>query len=282
MKAIRRSRQLHFSHRKYSLTKSLTSNHDQCNSKYLTVQQKSIVRSNKNANRIQTSLLDTITNVSIAERQLYSSPDQSSLFLYSMNSTEKPGTISDDLTSLTITITNTTPLTALTYSSTKQTDIATVKIDLAQLSSIDTFNNSLTNINYDQSLALDRKISSSNINYRIKTIDNLIQTYDTDTSMKSVTFSKENSSEHDLLSHKHLSCFTISGVDNHDHTTIVSSSMIKDIFLPKTNVNLYQQTPIQWNSFRWNRQNMSYLLKIFISCTSLSLIVGIVVLVIIF
>src|SRR4051812_4533742 len=116
MKEIRRSRRLRLPRRKHQLTKPITNDDDdddESDLEHEIFQQKSIARSNKNANRIATTLFDTITNLPIEDKQhqpLQSSSDQSSLFLYSITSRQKPTTNSDDLTPLTITTTNTTPL----------------------------------------------------------------------------------------------------------------------------------------------------------------------------
>ena len=267
MKEIHRSRRSHLPRRRQQLTKSSSSDDDDGS----TFQHKSIVRNNKNDNRM-------VATLRIEEQQhqtFHSSSDQSSLFLYSINSIQKPIAVSDDLTPLTITTTNTTPLTTLTYSNTKHTE--TVKIDLTQLSGTDTFDSSPTNSNHDQSLSLDRKISSPNIN---NTKDS-IHAYDTDTSMKSVVFSKENSLEQELSYQKHASCFTIPSVGNGDCMTIASPSIIEDVSLP-TNVNTCQRPPIRWSPSRWNLYNMTSRFKLLIGCSSLSLIAGIVILVIIF
>ncbi|CAF0755506.1 unnamed protein product [Rotaria sp. Silwood1] len=286
MKAIRRSRRHGAPHRKHQLRQSLENDNDEFDIEHQTLHEKSIIRSNKNANRLPTTLFDTITNLPIEEKQhqiLSSSSDQSSLFLYSITSIQKPITNSDDLTPLTKTTTNTTPLTALTYSNTKQTE--TVKIDLTQLSDTDILDSSSTNTDHDQSLSLDKNISSSNINNKIKNMNDLTQIYDTDTSMKSVVFSKESSLEQELLSyHKHVSCFTIPGVGNEDSTMITSPSIIGDILVPSTvntNINICQRSLVRWNPTRWNLQKLTSRYKILISCSSLGLIVVIVVLVII-
>ncbi|CAF0926476.1 unnamed protein product [Rotaria sordida] len=286
MKAIRRSRRLRLPHRKHQLKQSIESDNDESDIEHQILQEKSIIRSNKNANRIPTNLFDTITNLPIEEKQnqiLHSSSNQSSLFLYSINSIQKPITNSDDLTPLTQTTTNTTPLTALTYSNTKQTE--TIKIDLTQLSRTDIFDSSSANTDHDQSLSLDRKISSANINNRISNMKDLTQIYDTDTSMKSVVFAKDNSLEQELSAyHKHLSCTTIPGVGNGDCMTITSSSIVEDILVPvtvNTNINICQRPSIRWHPSRWNLQNLTNRYKILISCSSLSLIVGIMVLVLI-
>ncbi|CAF3848117.1 unnamed protein product [Rotaria sp. Silwood2] len=262
MKAIRRSRRLRLLHRKPQSRQSIESDNDESDIEHYTLQEKSTIRSNKNANRIPTTLFDTITYLPIEEKPhqiLHSSSDQSSLFLYSINSIQKPVTNSDDLTPLTETTTNTTPLTALTYSNTKQTE--TTKIDLTQLSGTDTLDSSSTNTDHDHSLSLDRKFSSSNINNKINNTKDLTQIYDTDTSMKSVVFSKDNSLEQELSSyHKHLSCFTILGVGNGDCMTTTSPSIMEDILVPatvNTNINICQRSPVRWNPSRWNLQNLT-------------------------
>lgn len=267
MKEIHRSRRSRLPRRRLQLTKSITSDDDDDDDEYQTFQHKSIARSNKNANRMPVTLFDTIPTLPIEEKQ-HSSSDQSSLFLYSINSIQKSKTISDDLTPLTVTTTNTTPLTTLTYSNTKQTE--TVKLDLTQLSGTDTLDSSSTNSEHDQSLSLGRKISSPNINNDMK---DLSHSYDTDTSMKSIVFSKNNSLEQELSYQKHVSCFTIPGVGNGDCMTIASPSIIEDVSLPAT---INQRLPI-----RWNFQNMTNKFKLLIGCSSLSLIAGLVLLVII-
>jgi hypothetical protein len=288
MKEIRRSRRLRLPRRRHQLTRPITSDDDdESDLEHEIFQQKSIARSNKNANRMATTLFDTITTLPIEEKQhqpLQSSSDQSSLFLYSINSIQKPSTISDDLTPLTITATNTTPLTALTYSNTKQTEIGIIKIDLTDLSGTDTLDSSSINSDHEQSLSFDRKISLSNINNKINNIKDLTHIDDTDTSMKSVAFSKSNSLEQELSHQKHVSCFTIPGVRNGDCMIIASSSLIEGVSLPatiNTNVNTCQQSPIRWSLTRWNLQNMTGRLKFLIGCSSLGLIAGIVLLVMI-
>jgi hypothetical protein len=280
MKEIRRSRRLRLPRRRHQLTKPITNDDDdddESDLEHEIFQQKTIVRSNKNANRMATTLFDTITTLPIEEKQHQSlrssSSNQSSLFLYSINDIQKPTTISDDLTPLTITTTNTTPLTALTYSNTKQTEIGIVKIDLTELSDTDTLGSSPTNS--DQSLSLDRKINN---------MKDLTHIDDTDTSMKSVVFSKDNSLEQELSYHKHVSCFTIPGVGNGDCRTIASPSLIEGVPAPtiiNTNVNISQQSSVKWSLTRWNLQNMTGKFKILIGCSSLGLIAGIVLLVII-
>jgi len=282
MKEIRRSRRLRLPRRRHQLTKPITNDDDdddESDLEHEIFQQKTIVRSNKNANRMATTLFDTITTLPIEEKQHQplrsssSSSNQSSLFLYSINDIQKPTTISDDLTPLTITTTNTTPLTALTYSNTKQTEIGIVKIDLTELSDTDTLGSSPTNS--DQSLSLDRKINN---------MKDLTHIDDTDTSMKSVVFSKDNSLEQELSYHKHVSCFTIPGVGNGDCMTIASPSLIEGVPAPtiiNTNVNISQQSSVKWSLTRWNLQNMTGKFKILIGCSSLGLIAGIVLLVII-
>lgn len=267
MKEIRRSRRLRLPRRRHQLTKPITSDDDdESDFEHEIFQKKSIGQTNKNANRIATSLFDTIPTLSIEQKLIQSSSDQSSLFLYSINSKQKATTaISDDLTPLTIRTTNTTPLTALTYSNTKQTDLGIVKIDLTELSGTDTLDSSLSNTDHDQSLSLNRKVSLSNKKNEID---------DTDTSMKSIVFSKDNSLEQELSYQKHLSCFTIPDVGNGDRMTVVSQ-----ISLPitiDTNVNTDQQS-----SVRWNLQNMTNRFKFIIGCSSLGLIAGIILLVII-
>ncbi|CAF1402244.1 unnamed protein product [Rotaria magnacalcarata] len=289
MKTIRRSRRPRLSRRrKHSSVQSIESDNDESDLEHQTLPEKSIARTNKNANRIPASaLVDTITNLSNEYKQdqrLHLSSDESALFLNSINSMPEPTNVSDDLTPLSKTTTNTTLLTALTYSNTKQTD--PVKIDLTQLSSTDTFASSSPNTDHDQSLSLDRKTSSTNINNKIRHSKYFTQIYDTDTSMKSVVFSKDSALEQDLPSsyRKHLSCFAMPNVDNRDFMTTDSPIIAGDILLPanvNTNINICQQTPVHWNSSRWNLPNITPGLKILISCSSLSLAIGILMLVII-
>jgi len=258
-------KETHRSRRSRRTHQSITSdNDDESDLEYQTFQRKSIVRSNKNANRIPTTLFDTIQEKQ--HQTIHSSSDQSSLFLYSINSIQKPLAISDDLTPLTIT----TPLTTLTYSNTKHTE--RVKIDL---SGTDTLDSSPINSDHDQSLSLDRTISSPNLNNKMKDTKDLTQAYDTDTSMKSVVFSKNKSLEQELSYQKHTSCFTIPSVGNRDCMTIASPSIIEDVSL-STNVNTCQRSPV-----RWNLKNTTSRFKLFIGCSSLSLIVGLIILVII-
>jgi hypothetical protein len=264
MKEIRRARQLRLPRRRYQLTKPMTSDDDESDLEHQT----SVVQSNKNTNRMPTTLFDTIPTLPIEEKQhriLHSSSDQSSLFLYSIGSMKKTTGISDDLTPLTITTTNTTPLTALTYSNSKQTEItSTVKIDLTQLSGTDTID-SQSSMLY---LSPDRKMSFPNMK-------DFPQIYDTDTSMKSVVFSKKNSLEQEVSYQKHASCFTISGTDN---------TMIERVSLPSTikpNVNSCQRSPVRWCPSRWNLQHLTSRFTLLIGCSSLGFIAGIIVLVII-
>jgi hypothetical protein len=180
---------------------------------------------------------------------------------------------------LTIATTNTIPLTALTYSNTKQTEIGTIKIDLTELSSTDTLAILPTNSDHDQSLSLDRNISLPNINNKISNMKDLTHIDDTDTSMKSVAFLKDNSLEQELSYEKHLSCSIIPGVGNGDCMTIASPSLIKGVSLPvtiNTNINIDQRS-----SARWNLQNMTGRFKFLIGCSSLGLIAGIVILMLI-
>jgi hypothetical protein len=284
MKEIRRSRRLRLPRRRNQLTKPITTDDDddddESDLEHEIFQQKSIARSNKNANRTATTLFDTVTTLPIEDKQhqrLQSSSDQSSLFLYSINSKQNPAAISDDLTQLTITTTNTTPLTALTYSNTKQTEIGTIKIDLTELSGTDTLAISPINSDHDQSLSLDRNISLANINHKMNSMKDLIHIDDTDTSMKSVAFSKDNSLEQELLYQKHESCFIIPGVGNGDCMTIPSPSLINDVSLPitiNTNINTDQRSAI-----RWNLKNMTGRFKVLIGCSLLGLIAGMVILV---
>jgi hypothetical protein len=262
MKNIRRSRRLRLPRRRHQLTKPITSDEDDESDREY---RKSIIRSNQNANRIATTLFDTSPTISVEEKQhqpLQRSSDQSSLFLYSINSIQKPAVSSDDLTPLTRTTTNTTPLTALSFSNTKQTEIGTVKIDLTDLS-----DSSSTNSDHDQSLSLDRKISIENINCKMKPMK--------DRNIQSITFSKDSS-----FDQKHASCFTIPNVENGDCMTKTSpSSFIEDAPL-STTINTNRIT-CQQSFIKWNLQNMTNKMKLLIGCSSLGLIAGILILVII-
>jgi hypothetical protein len=268
MKEIRRSRRLRLPRRRHQLTQPITSDDDdESDLEHEKFQQKSIARSNKNTNRMTTTLFEPLPTLSIEEKQhqpIQSASDQSSLFLYSINSRQQPITISDDLTPLTITTTNTTPLTALTYSNTKQTEIGTVKIDLTELSGTDTLDSSPTNSGHDLSL--------SNMNNKVKD-------YDTDTSMKSIVFLKDNSLAQELSYQKHVSCLTIPGLGNGDWMTRTSPLLIESIPLPVTTnakINIPQQSTVQWNL-----QNMTGKFKFLIGCSSLGLIAGLIILVLI-
>ncbi|UJR35770.1 hypothetical protein I4U23_028518 [Adineta vaga] len=270
MKEIHRSKRTRLSHRRYhhhqQFPKPNTNDNDnddddddESDFEDQLIHEKSVIQTNKNANQMPLILFDTISTLPIEnklqETIISSKSDQSSLFLYSINSIPKPIAISDDLTLLTKTTTNTTALTVLTCSNTKQ--IETLKIDLTELTSTDTLDTS----DPDQSL------SSININKKR-------QTYDTDTSMKSVVFSKINSLEDQLSYQKHTSCFTIPGIEIQDPMIIETSAI-------NTNVNTCQHPPVRWNPSRWSLQNMTSKLKIFIGCLSLGLIAGIVILIII-
>jgi len=175
MKDIQRSRRFRISHQRCRPSKSpLNTTDDDNESEHF--RQKTIARNNQNANR-------TATILSL-DQQLPSSSEHSSLFIYSLNSRQKFPTQSDDLTPLSLTISNTTPLTPLTCSNTKQT----VKIDLTDLSVTDTFDSS-----HEQTISFNRQ-------------QNLTSFYDTDTSVTSNIFSNEN--------------LSITNIDNNDRTAI--------------------------------------------------------------
>jgi len=256
MKNIRRSRRLRLPRQRHQLTKPITSDEDDESDRE---HQKSIIRSNQNANRMATKLFDTVPTVPAEEKQhqlLQISSDQSSLFLYSINSIQKPAISSDDLTPLTRTTTNTTPLTALTFSNPKQTEIETVKIDLTDFS-----DSSSSNSDHDQSLFLDEKISVVDIDHKMKTMK--------DSSMQSITFPKDNLLNQEQSYQKHVSCFAIPN----------SPSLIEDVSLSTTiNTNI---TTCQQSSIRWNLQNMTNQMKLLIGCSTFGLIAGILILVII-
>jgi hypothetical protein len=254
MKNIRRSRRLRLPRRRHQLTNPITSDEDDESDH----QQHhiSILRTNQNANRMVPTLLDTNPIEEKRQEPLHRSSDHSSLFLYSINSIQKPAVSSDDLTPLTRTTTNTTPLTALSFSNTKQTEIGTVKIDLTDLS-----DSSSTNSDHEQSLSLD---CVENLDHKLKTIE--------DQSIQSVTFPKDNLFEQEQSHQNHASCFTIPDIGNGDCMTKTSSSLSAPI---DTNRNTCQQSFI-----RWNLQHMTNKMKLLIGCSSLGLIAGIFILVI--
>ena len=237
MKNIRRSRRLRLPRRRHQLTNPITSDEDDESDRQQ--HHKSILRTNQNANRMTPTLLDTNSMNPIEEnpyKPLHRSSDQSSLFLYSINSIQKPAVSSDDLTPLTSTTTNTTPLTALSFSNTKQTEIGTVKIDLTDLSDSD---------HEQSSLSLDR---IENLDHKPKTME--------DQSIQSVTFPKENSFEQEQSYYQQASCFTIPDIGNGDCTTPLPTDI--DI-----------------------KQSMTNKMKLLIGCSSLGLIAGLLILVIV-
>ena len=246
MKNIRRSRRLRLPRRRHQLTKPITSDEDDESDRE---HRKSIVRTNQNANRIATTSFETNPTIPVeAENQhppLRRSSDQSSLFLYSIHSKQKPAVSSDDLTPLTRTTTDTTPLTALSFSQTKQTDVGTVKIDLTDLSDDAS--------DHEQSLSFDRKISDQ----KLKTTK--------DKSIQSVTFPQDTSFEQ-----KEASCLTIPNVENADCTTNPSLSSA---------LSTSNRTSSQRSSLRWNLQPMTNKMKLLIGCSSLGLLAGILLLV---
>lgn len=287
MKAAHRSKRTRLSYRRHhhhrhqqqQIPKPITNDNDdddddESDGDHEIFQQKPIARSNKNANQMPLTLFDTVSNLPVENKPhetLASSSDQSFLYLYSINSLPKPTAISDDLTPLTRTTTNTTALTVLTCSNSKQTE--TVKIDLTDLTSTDTLDIS----DHEHSLSLIRKQSAVNINNKIRICD-------TDTSMKSVVFSKMNSLEDQLSYQKHTSCFALPGIENSDSMTMSISTTQQNISLPttiNTNINTYQHPPVGWNPSRWSLQHMTSNFKLLIGCSSLSLIAGIAILIII-
>lgn len=260
MKAISRSRRLRLSRRKQLLTQPVANDNDDSDIEHDVLEKTSIVQSNKNANRIPTVLFDIIPSLSIEEKHPKTnrtSSDQASLSLYSMNSQPKSTTA-------------TTPLTDLTSSNTNQTDITTVKTDLTQLSGVETLDSLSINTDHVQSLSLDRNISLSNISNRIQSTKDLTQIYDTDTSIRSIVFSKDNLSTQEHSYPMYQSYFTLPHIGNEDRVMAIASSSMN------ANINICQRSPVKWIS-----TNMTTRLKILISCSSLSLIIGIIVLVII-
>lgn len=220
MKNIRRSKRFHLSHEQCRPTKSpLTTTDDEDDDDEF-----EHFRTNRNANRAATIL-------SLDQQHLQSSSDHSSLFLHSIHSQQKALTQSDDLTPLSLTISNTTPLTPLTCSNTKQTELATVKIDLTDLSVTDTFDSSF-----------NRKFSIFNIENSQKKSAIL---YDTDASTTSKIFSSENLS-----------------------TANIELNSTED-----TRVNLLKRLPSNWNL-----HPMTNKLKLVLSCLSLVVIAGVVLL----
>ncbi|CAF1246829.1 unnamed protein product [Adineta ricciae] len=283
MKTVHRSKRTRLSYRRHhrrhqqdqQVPKYITNDDDdESDGEREILQQKAVARSNKNANQMPLALFNAISNLPVENKPHETHPsssDQSFLYLYSINSLPKPTAVSDDLTPLTHTATNTTALTVLTCSNSKLTE--TVKIDLTDLTSTDTLDIS----DRDHSLSLNRKRSAVDIN-------NKIPICDTDTSMKSVVFSKMNSLDDQLSYQKHTSCFALPGIENTDSMTMGISTIQQNISLPttiNTNVNTYQRPPMRWNPSRWSLQNMTSNFKLLIGCSSLSLIAGIAILIII-
>lgn len=278
MKAIRRSRRVRSSRRRRPLTHSINNDTNESDVEYPTLHEKSILRSNKNANRMPTSsLFETIPTIIHEDKQheiLQPSIEQSSFALYSIDDKSKPKTVSDDLTSLTKTATNTTALTTLTTSNTKQTE--TVKINLTQLSSSDILDSSSAYTDYNQSSSWDTKLSEVH-NQAENTID-LSDIYETDTSMRSIIFSKEDTID------QVLSCFTIPTIGNDDFMTLKSPSNIERVSPPstvRTNIDICQRPIIQWNPRQWHLPHITSKCTILISFSSLSVIIGILILVIV-
>jgi hypothetical protein len=284
MKEMARTKRLRLPRRRGQWSCSMTDNDkdddddDEFNVRHRTYHVKSIERTNKNANRMGTCLRETMATQTIDSKQsrlLPSSSEQSSLFLYSIRSIPKATSISNDLTQLTATIMdNTVPLTDLTSSNTKQTENLTMKIDLTQLTSTDTWASSPINSDAVQlsRLSLTCHNVSSNVEHQL---NDRISIDDTDTSMKSIVFlSNECSQDTKPLSYPMYASFsTKPDVGSNDCAVITSDSTVQTIAIPSTtnmHVNYCQQTTMQWN-----------LLLLFIG-SSMGILFGIVLLAIIY
>lgn len=254
MNEIRRSRRLRLPRRRYQLNKPLTSDDDdddeQSDYEYEQFQHRSIARGNQNANRTATISFNPISKLTIQDKHqsLPIISDPSSLFLYSIRSGHKPTVSHSDLTALTRTPTNTTSLTALPCSDSKMTDTGVVKIDLTDLSETETLDSSPTTSGHD------RKISQTDTDpHKDRTpID------ETDLSVKSIIFSKDHSFDQERAYPQHNSCIIIPSIANKDR--IIQTKEIH-----------YQQSCTRWTN------TMKYL----IGCTTLCLIAGILMLVLI-
>lgn len=249
MKEIHRSRRLRSLRRKDpSLPQgTLTSEEDESDGDH-----RNLGRTNKNANRTgTTTLVETITNPT-------SSSDQSSLHLYSINSIPKAPTMSDDLTPLT---SSATPLTQLTTSTqSKQGEGTTVQIDLTLLSSTDTLASSSISSVRDLSPHLSVKYPLPSLAFS-----------QTDSSMKSLVFSRDQPGDSELLSfRKNSSLPTI--------TDIGDSSAIHSI---EPTLSHSQRTPIRWSPRRWNFHPLSSRVKLFIGCSSIGFLAGVVLLLVV-
>ena len=270
MNDIRRSRRLRLPRRRYQLNKPLTSDEDddeQTDHEHDQFQRKSMAKCNKNANRTATTLFNPIPKFTMEEKQqqqqlLAIVSDPSSLFLYSIRSGQKHAVSHSDLTALTRTATNTTSLTALPCSDSKMTDTGVVKIDLTDLSEIETLDSSPTTSGHDRLSSFHRKISQTNTDH----LKDLTQIDETDISVKSIIFSKDHSFDQERVYPQHNSCIIIPNEDR-----IIGPSLII-----QTN-----ETNSQQSSTRWNLRNMTNKMKFLIGCTSLSFIAGILMLVLI-
>ena len=259
MKDIHRSRRFRLPRRRYQLNKPLTSS-DEDDDDEANFQQQTIARSNKNANRTATTVFETIPRSTMEVKPISSDP--SSLFLYSIHSEQKPTVSHSDLTPLSRTATNTTSLTVLPHSDTKMTDTGVVKIDLTDLSESDVFDSSSpTNSDHLGIVSVDYKIS------QIRTFEDLTHLGETDVSVKSIIFSKDNLLDHQQAYPQHQSCITIPNINNEDPVTKPSS------------IVQINETMSQQSSIRWNLRNMTMKMKLLIGCSSLSLIAGILLLV---
>ena len=234
MKEIRRSRRPRPPRRRHQLTGPMTSDDDEPDFERRISRDASTVRTNRNANRMPTALSSSLSTRSMKDKQaqpLPSSSDQSSLFLYSIRSMQKPTVISDDLTPLTLTsATNKTLGSILSLSHTQPTDASKVRLDLTQLSSSDTLATSTVNSDHNQTshLSTDTRIASSTISHGISEI---VYTCETDARLKPASSLRMNESD---------------------------------------------RAPIQWHL-----QSTIDRFKWFIACSSLSLIAGLVILLII-
>ena len=251
MKSIHRSKRLDLLRRKDPFnSQDFISDEDESDGDH-----RNLTKTKRNANRTATTtLIETQANQSTL---LPVSSDQSSLYLYSINSIAKATSLSNDLTPLT---SSSTPLTPLTSTHTKQTEATTVQIDLTLLSSTDTLASSSITSHQElpQHLSLKHHIPSIDLSQ-------------TDTSMKSIIFDKANPVESEILSYrKNTSLPTITDIAEHGDSSMT----------PTINIDLSrsQRTPIRWSPTRWNFHSMSNRVKLFIGCSSIGFIAGVILL----
>ena len=250
MKEIHRSRRGR-QPRRYDPTirPGLTSDEDESDGDH-----RNLGRINKNANRTGTTatLMDTLAN-----------QQSSSLHLYSITSIPKKAaaaTMSDDLTPLT---SSATPLTSLTASThTKQSEGTTVQIDLTLLSSAETLASS--------SITSDQELSQHRSSKHPVASPILSQT---DTSMKSIAFNKENSVAAELMSfRKNISLPAINDLgDQHDASVI-------DSIATSSLQHSHRKSPVRWSPQRWYLDPTNNRLRVVIGCSSIGFIAGVLIL----